>query len=296
MLPPAKTIKREQFRQAKFIHGGLWKFLVAVLGVKLARLPIPTKKLRTSLYRAIFSKKYPPGINEDEAEQPLWAYPSLNALFTRGVKPEFRPIPAVTPQFLSPCDGTVQDLGRIDHGKLLTLKNIEYSLSSLLPSVDTQPFENGHYAIVFLSPIDCHRVFSPQDGRLEEAIHIPGCRLPVHPPCQRADFPVYALNERMILRLSTALGPCLVVMVAGWGVGNISLPSAPDFRPRRNEMSSKVWSAPIAVQRGEWIATFEMGSTAVLITPPGMDVSSLVTQKEKVKYGQPVFSYPRHEG
>lgn len=289
---PAKTIKHEQFRQAKHIHGGLWKFLVAVLGVKLARLPIPTRRLRASLYRSIFNKKYPPGINEDEAELPLGAYRSLNSLFTRGVKPEFRPIPASTPQFLCPCDGAVQDLGRIDHGKLLTLKNIEYSLRSLLPNVDTQPFENGHYAIIFLSPIDCHRVFSPQDGRLEEAIHIPGYRLPVHPPCQRAEFPVYALNERMILRLSTALGPCLVVMIAGWGVGNISLPSAPDFRPRRNELSSKVWPAPVAVQRGEWIATFELGSTAVLITPPDRNVSSLVSPNQKVQYGQPLFTYP----
>jgi len=292
MNPPAKMIKREQFRQAKLIHGGLWKFLVAVVGVKLARLRIPTERLRSSLYRTIFNKKYPPGINEDEAEQPLSAYPSLNALFTRGIKPEYRPIAPDTRQFLCPCDGAVQDLGRIDHDKLLTLKGIEYSLRSLLPNVDTQPFENGHYAIIFLSPIDCHRVFSPQDGRLEEAIHVPGYRLPVHPPYQRAEYPVYALNERMILRLLTSLGPCLVVMVAGWGVGNISLPAAPDFRPRRNELTSKRWPAPVAVRRGDWIASFELGSTAGLITPPGMDVTSLVSLNEKVKYGQPVFTYP----
>ena len=94
MSLPAKTIKCEQFRQAKQVHGGLVKFLVALLGVKLARLRIPTKKLRTSVYRTIFNKKYPPGINEAEAEQLLSAYPSLNALFTRGIKPEFRPIAA----------------------------------------------------------------------------------------------------------------------------------------------------------------------------------------------------------
>jgi phosphatidylserine decarboxylase len=295
MLPPAKLIQREQFLQAKHLHGGLWKFLVAVLGVKLARLRIPTKKLRTSLFRSVFAKKYPPGINEIEAELPLSAYPSLNALFTRGIKPEFRPIAADTPQFLSPCDGRVQDFGRVKQDKLLTLKGIEYTLDSLLPRVDTKPFENGHYAIIFLSPIDCHRIFSPQDGRLEEAIHVPGHRLPVHPPCQRAEYPVYALNERMILRLSTALGPCLVVMIAGWGVGNISLPAAPDFRPRRKELSSKVWTTPPEVRRGEWIATFELGSTAVLITPPGVNVHSLVAANEKVKYGQPVFTYPGRE-
>ena len=60
------SIKREQFRQAKQVHGGLWKFLVAVAGVRLARLWIPTKRLRLSVFRSVFGKKYPPGINEDE--------------------------------------------------------------------------------------------------------------------------------------------------------------------------------------------------------------------------------------
>ena len=185
MNPSAKTIRREQFRQAKQIHGSLWKLLVALLGVKLARLRIPSKRLRSTLYRGIFAKKYPPGINEEEADQPLWAYPSLNALFTRGLKPEFRPIAAGQPQFLCPCDGTVQDIGRLERDTLFSLKGIRYTLSSLLPTVETRPYENGHYATIFLSPIDCHRIFAPQDGRLEEAIHIPGYRLPVHPPCQR---------------------------------------------------------------------------------------------------------------
>jgi phosphatidylserine decarboxylase len=287
-----RAIKREQFRQAKTIHGGLLNLCVALLGIKLSRLTIPTKRLRLRVYRGVFGKKYPPGLDEREAEKPLWAYPSLNAMFTRGIRPEFRPMPLGTPQFLCPCDGTVQDVGRINHGKILTLKNIEYTLDSLLPEIDTRPFEDGHYAIIFLSPIDCHRIFSPQDGHLEEAIHVPGYRLLVHPPYQRAEYPVYALNERMILRLATPLGPCLVVMVAGWGVGNITIPLAPDFLPRSRRVARKTWSPPIAVKRGDWIATFELGSTAVLITPPGTDVACLVSPNKKVLYGQPILTYP----
>jgi phosphatidylserine decarboxylase len=288
----APTIRREQFLQAKRIHGGLLKLLVALLGIKLSRLNIPTRRLRLSLFRTVFGKKYPPGLDENEAEKPLWAYPSLNALFTRGIKPEFRPIPLGTPQFLSPCDGTVQDVGRITEGKLLTLKGIEYTLGSLLPHTDTRPFENGHYAITFLSPIDCHRIFCPQDGHLEEVIHVPGCRLLVHPPFQRVEYPVYALNERMILRFSTSLGPCIVVMVAGWGVGNITLPLAPSFRPTARSAERKQWSPAVPVQRGDWIATFELGSTAVLIAPPAAQARFLVSPNEKVKYGQPVLTYP----
>src|SRR5262249_6100733 len=84
-----RTIRLEEFRQARRVHGGLWNLAVALLGVKLARVPIPSKRLRLSLYRTLFGNKYPPGVKEHEAERPLWAYPSLNAFFTRGIKPEF---------------------------------------------------------------------------------------------------------------------------------------------------------------------------------------------------------------
>jgi phosphatidylserine decarboxylase len=267
--------------------------LDALLGVKLARLRLPpSRRLRLSLYRGLYGKKYPPGLDEAEAERPLWDYPSLNALFTRGIRPQYRPIPAGTPQFLCPCDGTVQDVGRVEAGRLLTLKGIEYTLASLLPQTDTRPFEGGHFVVVFLSPVDCHRVFSPQDGRLEAALHVPGSRLLVHPPYQRAEYPVYTLNERMILRFMTELGPCLLVMVAGWGVGNITLPLAPEFRPRAGALAAKTWSPPVPVGRGDWVATFELGSTVVLLTPPSAGVRALVSPNEKVKYGQPLLTYP----
>src|SRR5262249_24885819 len=160
--------------------------------------------------------------------------------------------------------GTVQEVGRVEQGKILTLKGIEYTLASLLPGVDARPFEGGHFAVVFLSPIDCHRVFSPQDGHLLDVTHVPRYRLLVHPPVKRAEVPVYALNERMVFRFATPLGPCLLVMVAGWGVGNITLPFLSGPRPRPRQATRKTWSPPPAVQRGEWVATFELGSTVVL--------------------------------
>jgi len=285
------TVKREQFRQAKSIHGGLPNLFVAALGISLSRVPIPVRRLRPRLYRGIFGKKYPPGLDETEAEMPLSAYRSINALFTRGVKPQFRPIPAGTPQFLCPCDGTVQAIGRIEPGKTLTLKGIPYTLDSLAPGTDVGVFEGGHFAVIFLSPIDCHRVFSPHDGLLQEAVHVPGHRLLVHPPYQTAEYPVYTLNERMVLRLSTRLGPCAVVMVAGWGVGNIRLPMAPEFRPRSGEAANRLFAPPVTLTRGQWMATFELGSTVVLLTAQSENVTTDVCSNEKVKYGQPLFTY-----
>ncbi len=285
------TIRLEQFRQARRIHGGLFNFAVALAGIKLARMPIPSKRLRLWLYRGLYAKKYPPGLDENEADRPLADYRSLNALFTRGIRPEYRPIAAEPAHFLSPCDGTVQEIGRIEQGKLLTLKGIAYTLESLLPQIDTRVFEGGHYVVVFLSPIHCHRVFSPHDGRLEQAIHIPGYRLLVHPPFQRMEYPVYTLNERMILRLGTSLGPCVLALIAGWGVGNITIPHAPEFRPRRRNAALRTWSPAVDVHRGDWVATFELGSTVVLLTPPAAHTTPLVAANEEIKYGQPVLTY-----
>src|SRR6202042_25487 len=86
------SIQSEQFRQACAIHGGLWGLFLAIVAVKLSRLPIPSRRLRLRLFRDMFVRRNPPGLNEQEAEQPLENYRSFNALFTRGVKTEYRPI------------------------------------------------------------------------------------------------------------------------------------------------------------------------------------------------------------
>jgi phosphatidylserine decarboxylase len=284
------SIKVEQFRQAKSIHGGLVRLYFAHLAVKLSRVPIPTRRLRLRLFRDLYTRMYPPGLNEQEAEQPLESYRSFNAVFTRGVKPECRRIDASSQRMVSPCDGTVQDVGRIEGGRLLTVKGIEYSLGSLLPAMDTDPYEGAWFAIIFLTPIDCHRVFSPQNGCLKQLIHVPGARLLVHPPFQRAEYPVYALNERMIFRFWAESGPCVLVMVAGWGVGNITLACAPEFQPRSKRIDSWIPESPRPVKRGDWIATFELGSSVVLITS-SHDALPAVSPNEKVQYGQPVFRF-----
>jgi phosphatidylserine decarboxylase len=248
--------------------------------------------MRLRLYRTVYGKKYA-ALDESELEHPLATYPSFNALFTRGVPPRLRPIAESPDQFVSPCDGRVQDVGRVRDGKILTVKGIEYTVDSLLAGVDGEPFRDGHYAIVFLSPADCHRVFMPQDGLLEEAAHVPGYRLLVHPPFQRKEYPVFTLNERTVLRLSTRLGPCALVLVAGWGVGNITLPMDKRFRGRARRVSRKTYSPPLELRKGDWVATFELGSTAILLCGKDAGVSAEVAVDDRVQYGRPVFTVGR---
>jgi phosphatidylserine decarboxylase len=144
-----------------------------------------------------------------------------------------------------------------------------------------------------LSPTDCHRVFSPLDGQLDALTHVPGYRLLVHPPFQKKEFPPYSLNERVILHLRTPQGACALILVAGWGVGNITLPMDCQYRPRWRRLTSKTYDPPKLVSRGNWIATFELGSTAILIAERGIACYPRVGPNEKVNYGQPLFELQR---
>jgi phosphatidylserine decarboxylase len=283
-------VKMEEIRQALRIHGGISSLCAAALAIRLSGVEIPSRRLRLLLYKTIFGKKYPP-LDESELDRPLWAYRSLGALFARGVRPELRPISEAANQFLCPCDSQIQDVGRIELDRLITVKGVTYTLDSLLPRLDSRRFHGGHFGIFFLSPRDCHRVVSPQKARIEEVLHVPGSRLLVHPPFQRPEYPVFALNERVILRLATPLGACVLVLVAGWGVGNISLRFDPAFLPRPRSVTRKTYPEPVVVRRGEWIATFGLGSTVILITEPANFVTTHVARDEKVKYGQPVFTF-----
>jgi phosphatidylserine decarboxylase len=124
---------------------------------------------------------------------------------------------------------------------------------------------------------------------LEKVIHVPGARLLVHPPFQRAEYPVYTLNERVIFRLTAESGSCVVVMVAGWGVGNITLPFEPDCQRAATRSKVARRNLPHTVNRGDWVATFELGSSVVLIASSSLQAMPLVSPNEKVRYGQPVF-------
>jgi phosphatidylserine decarboxylase len=285
----------EQFRQARRIHGGMFNLCAASLGVKLSRIPIPSRWLRERVYRTVYGKKYR-ALNEGELDRSLAEFRSLNELFTRGVRAGCRPIPEADTQWLCPCDSTVQDLGSVKEDTLLTVKGIEYSLESLLPEMDTALFRNGAFAIFFLSPADCHRVFAPAAGELREIRHVPGRRLPVHPPYQRREFPVFTLNERVILSLTTTVGRCALVMVAGWGVGNITHPFDAPMRISRRRITRHEFVPPRIVGRGEWIATFELGSTVILITEANEPIVPGVAPDDRVVYGQPAFTMRTGEG
>jgi phosphatidylserine decarboxylase len=130
----------------------------------------------------------------------------------------------------------------------------------------------GSYMTFYLSPRDYHRVHAPVRGRLAGYHYIPGKFLPVSPRFRRRADRLYAANERIVLRLETERGAVAVALVAAAGVGNISLPVA-GLESRHLRWARRPhhvrFDVPVACERGAELGAFHLGSTVVVMYPPG---------------------------
>ena len=243
---PSPTVKVRQ----RFQHT-----LSALVGW-LADRRVPTP-LRGPAYRG-FARLT--GAQLAEARGPLTIYPSLSAFFVRQLVEGARPIDAAAERLVSPVDGTVQAIAPVDDGRVVQAKGRDYGLRELLAGVGEDLDLEGALAwTLYLGPRDDHRIHSPESGRLVEARWAPGSRFSVA-PAVLARRTVLSINERCVLRLETDRGPLLMVLVGALNVGRIrviGVPPGEDTHMNRE------------VARGEELARFELGSTVVLITPPG---------------------------
>jgi phosphatidylserine decarboxylase len=78
-----------------------------------------------------FVRGFHPDMSDAVEPNPL-AYDSFNAFFTRALRPEARPIARDAGTLVSPVDGTVSQLGRIEGNQIFQAKGRHYSLDALL--------------------------------------------------------------------------------------------------------------------------------------------------------------------
>jgi phosphatidylserine decarboxylase len=227
--------------------------------------------LRRPLYSAYARAT---GANLAESRGPLTIYPSLGAFFIRQLVEGARPIDPAPERLVSPVDGRVQAIAPIAEGRVVQAKGRDYGVQELLAGVGEELDLDGALAwTLYLSPRDYHRIHAPEAGRLVEARWVRGSLFSVA-PAVLAKRKVLSINERCVLRFETEHGPVMLVLVGALNVGRIRvlgvLPGVDTKLDRR-------------VERGEEVARFELGSTVVLITPPGTAQASV-----SVFQGQPV--------
>jgi len=210
------------------------------------------------------------GVDMSEAAEPdIRQYATFNDFFTRALKPGARPL-ADAP-FLCPVDGAISQFGAIERDQIFQAKGHRYSATALLGG-DAElaaRFEDGSFATLYLSPRDYHRIHMPCFGRLQRMVYVPGDLFSVNPTTARGVPGLFARNERVVCVFEGRQGPFVLVLVGATIVGSMATVWHGIVNPPRSRQVRQ-WNyadLPIALQAGEEMGRFLLGSTVVMLFP-----------------------------
>lgn len=231
--------------------------------VASAKVPAP---LRRPVYGA-FARAV--GARLDEAADHVESFASFNAFFTRRLREGVRPDLGMPGGWVSPADGRLDQLGRVDSGTLVQAKGISYSASELLQDPDADSiFDGGVFATIYLSPADYHRVHAPCDMSVDEVVHVGGDLRPVNGLYVPHHAGLFSENERVVLRFCDGGGRrSALVLVGAMIVGGIALANGTLLRTdHRVECMRQRLNTPWTVRRMEEVGRFLLGSTVILLS------------------------------
>jgi phosphatidylserine decarboxylase len=242
----------------------------------------------------VFVRGYRPDMSGALEPEPL-KYRSFNALFTRALRADARPADADPLHIGSPCDATLESASAAQADQLLQAKGHTYTLEALLAqSAWAARLRDGLYATLYLGPRDYHRVHMPLSGQLIGAWHVPG-RLFAVSGAVVAHLPgLFARNERLAFAFEGEHGAFVVVMVGALFVGSMSTiwhgavtPSG--ARDGVRQLEPRL-AAPLWQPRGAELGTFNLGSTVILLLPPGIARWHGVPPGTRLRVGQSLGS------
>ena len=215
-------------------------------------------------------------------------FDSFDQFFTRQLKQGARPVARGANLVVSPCDGTLRDVVAIDSSTEIVAKGHSYSVAALLADPElAQRFEGGQLASLYLHPRDYHRVHCPCDALAHRVTLVPGRLLAVTDASMRRQPGLFAVNERMVHVLETGHGMMAVVMIAAFGVGNMSC-AYQRFAPHSRELRVNECSPPARLHKGDQLGVFHLGSTVVLCAEPGLRVVHEEVPG-RIRVGAPLF-------
>ena len=225
--------------------------------------------LTTSVIRR-FVARY--NVNMGEAANPdITSYASFNDFFTRALKPGARPLAAA--DLICPVDGAISQFGPIAKDQIFQAKGHTYSTTALVggDAEAAARFDNGHFATLYLSPRDYHRIHMPCAGELTRMVHVPGDLFSVNPTTARGVPGLFARNERVVCFFESAQGPFVLVLVGATIVGSMATVWHGQINPPRTG-TLRQWDyakGQVSLQQGEEMGRFLLGSTVVMLFPQG---------------------------
>jgi phosphatidylserine decarboxylase len=213
------------------------------------------------------------GVDMAEAAEPdVAAYASFNEFFTRALKPGARPLAQA--DLICPVDGAISQFGAIEGGdQIFQAKGHSYSTQALVggDAELARRFENGHFATLYLSPRDYHRIHMPCAGQQRRMMYVPGDLFSVNPTTARGVPGLFARNERVVCVFDTAAGPLVLVLVGATIVGSMATVWHGVVNAQRSGQLTQ-WSydgAAHSLLQGQEMGRFLLGSTVVMLFPKG---------------------------
>lgn len=241
-----------------------------------------TPCLKNALIRA-FIARY--GVDMSEAERAeIHAYAHFNDFFTRALKPGARAIDTTPNGIACPADGIISQIGTVDGDRLIQAKNHSFRVAALLAGDET-PFVNGGFATIYLAPRDYHRVHMPMAGKLVATRYIPGRLFSVNQATTRHIPDLFARNERLVCLFDTAAGQLAVVLVGAMVVAGIETVWQRQYLPATPAQHNFDGRGP-TLAKGEELGRFKLGSTVVVLVPPGAAWDRELGPASGVRMGQ----------
>ena len=211
-------------------------------------------------------------VNMLEAANPdVASYPTFNDFFTRAMKKGARPL--ARSDLICPVDGAISQFGPIEQDQIFQAKGHHYSTTALVGGDATlaAKFKDGHFATLYLSPRDYHRIHMPCDGRLTRMIYVPGDLFSVNPTTARGVPGLFARNERVVCVFESPRGPFVLTLVGATIVGSMATVWHGVVNPPRTR-EVREWSyddKPMLLAQGQEMGRFLLGSTVVMLFPKG---------------------------
>ena len=268
-VPPALSLRDRLFVSLQHV---LPQHLLSRLVLRITRIRLrPVKNL---LIKS-FVRHFRPSMSEAAQPNPL-QYPSFNAFFTRALRHGARPTDIDPGALVSPVDGTISQIGRLDGSRLLQAKGCTYTLEALLDGAPewAQRFTGGAFATLYLAPYNYHRIHMPIAGTLRAAWFVPGRLFSVNAVTAAAVPGLFAKNERVVCVFEEGPRAFAMVLVGALFVGSISTVWHGDITPRsprhRVELPLDASRSPLKLNKGFEMGRLNMGSTVILLLPPDM--------------------------
>ncbi len=245
----------------------------------LSRIVLRVTRIRLWPVKNLLIRSFLRGfkVNMSEAAQPNpLQYPSFNAFFTRALRHGARATDIDPGALVSPVDGTVSQIGRLDSSKLLQAKGHDYTLEALLDGASewAQRFTGGAFATLYLAPYNYHRIHMPVAGTLRAAWFVPGKLFSVNAVTAAAVPGLFAKNERVVCVFEDGPRAFAMVLVGALFVGSIATVWHGDVAPRsphqRTDLPLDTSRSPLKLSKGAEMGRFNMGSTVILLTPPDL--------------------------